>query len=212
MDPQFWHQRWQDNEIGFHLEGANPLLIKYFGKLGLVPGDRVFLPLCGKTLDIVWLLDRGYVVAGAELSRKAVAALFEQLGMEPQVMQIGPVEQFRAPGIDIFVGDIFDLTSALLRPVDAVYDRAALVALPESMRRRYTEHLVSLTQAAPQLLISYQYDRNRMAGPPFSVSRQEVRQHYEPYFQVDELEEVVVPGGLKGITDATEGVWHLRNS
>ncbi len=83
MDASFWHQRWEKNEIAFHERQANPLLVKYFDKLSLAQGRRVFVPLCGKTLDIAWLLSRGYRVAEAELSQVAIGQLFQELGVEP---------------------------------------------------------------------------------------------------------------------------------
>lgn len=63
MDANFWHEKWQRREIGFHQPQANPLLVAYFDKLNLAAGSRVLLPLCGKTRDIAWLLDRGFRVA-----------------------------------------------------------------------------------------------------------------------------------------------------
>ena len=87
MDAIFWHQRWGANDIPFHERAANPLLVKYFQALSLGEGGRVFLPLCGKTLDIGWLLSNGYDVAGAELSEIAVRQLFIELGMANQKYQ-----------------------------------------------------------------------------------------------------------------------------
>ena len=154
MDPSFWHQRWEKNQIAFHEGKANALLVKHFHELTLAKGRRVFVPLCGKTLDISWLLSNGYHVAGAELSQVAIEQLFMELGMQPETSKVGEVEQWSAKNIDIFVGDIFALSRKILGPVDAVYDRAALVAFPEEMRKRYTAYLTEITGKAPQLLIS----------------------------------------------------------
>lgn len=133
MDPSFWHQRWEKNEIGFHESKANPLLIRHFHELTSAKGRRVFVPLCGKTLDISWLLSRGCRVAGVELSQLAIEQLFIDLGMQPEIATVGNVEQWSANNLDIFVGDIFAVSNNMLGPVDAVYDRAALVAFPEDM-------------------------------------------------------------------------------
>lgn len=141
MDAEFWPRKWADNDIGFHERELNPLLVGHLPALALAKGCRVFPPLCGKTLEIHWLLSRGYHVAGVELSRKAVEELFVELGVAPVVSACGQLERFSAPGVDVFVGDFFDLSSALLGPVDATYDRAALVALPEGTRGRYAAHL-----------------------------------------------------------------------
>ncbi|MCE3225266.1 MAG: tpm [Nitrospira sp.] len=210
MDAQFWHDRWANNEIGFHKSEANPLLVKYFTELALAKGSRVFVPLCGKTLDIPWLLSNDYRVAGAELSPIAIEELFAQLGVEPTITRNGGTDHYRADNIDIFVSDIFDVTRKVLGPVDAIYDRAALVALPENLRIQYTEHVTEITDHAPQLLICYEYDQRVTEGPPFSISNEEVRRHYGHRYNLTLLTSADVPGGLKGKCTATEHVWLLQ--
>jgi thiopurine S-methyltransferase len=211
MDAGFWHDRWEKNEIGFHEKEANPLLVQYFEELSLAKGGRVFLPLCGKTRDISWLLANGYRVAGSELSRKAVDQLFVELGVEPKISRVGELDHYEAEDIDIFAGDIFALSRAALGPVDAVYDRAALVALPEEMRSRYAAHLTEIAANARQLLISYEYDQSVMDGPPFSVRNEEIKGHYKDSYAITRIASINVPGGLKGKCAARENVWLLKN-
>ena len=211
MDASFWHQRWEKNEIAFHQSKANPLLVEYFHELSLAKGSRIFVPLCGKTLDISWLLSNGYRVAGAELSKVAIEQLFMELGVQPKISGVGEVDQWSAKNIDIFVGDIFALSRKILGPVDAVYDRAALVAFPEEMRNRYTAHLTEMTDKAPQLLICYDYDQRLMEGPPFSVSNEEVKRYYTVNYDLTLIASTHVSGGLKGKCAAKENVWLLKN-
>ena len=210
MDASFWRQRWEKNEIGFHESKANPLLVTHFHELSVGKGRRVFVPLCGKTLDISWLLSRGYRVAGAELSQLAIEQLFIELGMQPDIENVGSIERWSANNLDLFVGDIFTVSRLMLGQVDAVYDRAALVALPEDMRKRYAAHLLEITGKAPQLLISYEYDQSLMEGPPFSVSNEEVRRHYASTYTLTLLAGTEVQGGLKGKAPAKENVWLLK--
>lgn len=211
MDTSFWHQKWATNNIAFHRSEANPLLVEHFSKMSLAKGSRIFLPLCGKTLDIAWLLSNGYRVAGAELVEVAIEQLFTELGMEPAIAETGALKYYSATNIDIFVGDIFDVSGKILGLVDAVYDRAALVALPKEMRHRYTAHLTKITDKAPQLLVTYDYDQSLMAGPPFSVSNKEVHQHYGDNYNLTLLVSANVSGGLKGKCAAKENVWLLKN-
>tara|TARA_R110002073_G_scaffold332336_1_gene518055 strand:+ start:358 stop:996 length:639 start_codon:yes stop_codon:yes gene_type:complete len=211
MDSEFWLNKWQVKEIGFHQSEANPLLVNYFEALHLDAGSRVFLPLCGKTLDIGWLLGSGYRVAGAELSEIAVDELFTELGVEPAITNNGSLKHYAANNIDIFLGDIFTLSANVLGPIDAIYDRAALVALPEGMRHRYTNYLMKITSTAPQFLICFEYDQAAMAGPPFSIDAQEVHQHYRDAYDLSCVAKVDVAGGLKGICPADECVWLLLN-
>lgn len=211
MDASFWHQRWETNDIGFHSSEANPMLVRYFEGLSLEKGGRVFLPLCGKTLDIAWLLSNGYRVAGAELSELAITQLFRDLGIKPDISEIDKVIHYSADNIDIYVGDLFRMSSKTLGTVDAIYDRAALVALPEDMRSRYTSHLRTITDQAPQLLICFEYDQALMEGPPFSVSGEEVYKHYSDSYELTLLGSLYIVGGLKGKCEATESVWLLKN-
>ncbi|QFY42614.1 thiopurine S-methyltransferase [Candidatus Methylospira mobilis] len=210
MDAGFWRKRWGNNEIAFHESEANPLLVKYFKALSLAEGGRVFVPLCGKTLDIAWLLSNGFRVAGAELVETAIKQLFMELRVEPKISADGKLKQYSAKNIDILVGDIFAISSTMLGPVDAIYDRAALVALFEEMRHRYAAHLMDITDKAPQLLLTYEYDQNLMEGPPFSISNEEVNQHYRDSYDLTLITSKNISGGLKGKCPATENVWLLK--
>lgn len=211
MQPDFWHKKWQECDIGFHNSDANPLLVKHFPALGLATGSRIFLPLCGKTLDIHWLLAQGFQVVGAELSAIAIEQLFDELGVIPEIMLLENLQHYRAPNIDIFVGDIFNVTASLIGQVDAIYDRAALVALPVDMRTLYTSHLKVITHNAKQLMICFVYDQSQLAGPPFPISDDEVKAHYSADYTLSLLESVEVVGKLKGQCPAFENVWLLHN-
>jgi thiopurine S-methyltransferase len=209
MDGRFWHQKWERNEIAFHEREANPLLVTYFKDLSLPEGSRVFVPLCGKTLDVHWLVARGYRVAGAELSHIPVGQLFSELGVAPDITAIDRVSRYSSHNIDVFVGDIFSLSRSVLGQIDAIYDRAALVALPEPIRDKYAAHLIEITDRAPQLLITFDYDQRLLDGPPFSVSDEEVGRHYRESHDLRLLASEDVKGGLKGRCAAAEHVWLL---
>lgn len=209
MDADFWHDRWAKNQIGFHEGEVNARLVGHFGALGLAAGARVFVPLCGKTRDIAWLLAQGHPVAGAELSRLAVEQLFAELGVRPVVEPAGPLVKLSAPGVDIFVGDIFDLTPEVLGGVAAVYDRAALVALPYDLRSRYAAHTRLITAGAPQLVICFDYDQALVPGPPFSVDAAEVARVHSAFAARTLLDARPIQGLMKGVAPATESVWLL---
>lgn len=209
MKASFWIEKWNSKQIGFHQPKPHEFLLKYFHRLNLSKGERIFLPLCGKTLDIGWLLEQGLQVVGAELSELAVQELFAELGLTPKVKQIDQLLYYQAEGLDVFVGDVFALDVETLGQIAAIYDRAALVALPEAMRRDYSQHLEQITQGAKQLLITFEYDQTLMSGPPFSVPEAEVCAHYKENYHIECLERFMIPGGFKGKLDATEEVWLL---
>ncbi|MBT3143249.1 thiopurine S-methyltransferase [Phaeobacter gallaeciensis] len=210
MTPDFWHDRWQTNRIGFHEAEANRLLVAHFSQLEVSAGDRVFLPLCGKTRDVAWLLAQGLQVVGAELSRLAIEQLFEELELVPDITELGPLTRFEAQDITMFVGDIFDLDAQTLGRVDAIYDRAALVALPQDMRARYSQHLITITGGARQLLISFDYDQSRMDGPPFSVQTSEITHLYAGQYSVVPIARTPATDRMQERCDAIETVWVLR--
>ncbi|WP_153147638.1 thiopurine S-methyltransferase [Dechloromonas sp. H13] len=210
MDASFWHAKWEKSEIGFHQDDFNPLLLEHFGALSLPAGSRVFVPLCGKTRDILWLLESGYRVVGVELSRVAVDQLFADMELQPAISRTGPLPHFAVEDLDIYCGDIFDLTGSELGRIDAVYDRAALVALPATMRQRYADHLAAVTGRARQLLVAYEYDQSLQDGPPFAVGADEIRRLYSPHYEPTLLASTEVAGGLRGKCPATEHVWLLR--
>lgn len=145
----------------------------------------MLLPLCGKTRDIAWLLAKGYRVVGVELVETAIEQLFVDLAVESTISQQGSLRHYSADNIDIFVGDFFKVTGDILGAVDAIYDRAALVALPDDMRQRYSKLLRAISGTAPQLLVAYVYDQNKIAGPPFAISDEEVHQHYHQHYTVN---------------------------
>lgn len=211
MDANFWHQKWEHNDTGFHRPTINPLLISHFEALSLAENSRIFLPLCGKTLDIGWLLANNIRVAGVELSEIAIRQLFVELGITPHVTENNGMRCYQAEHIDIFAGNLFNLSGEMLGAVDAIYDRAALVALPAEMRDQYIAHLMTITHTKPQLLICFEYDQTLMAGPPFSISDTEIHRHYESSYELILLESMEVSGGLKGQCAAKEKVWLLRN-
>ncbi len=211
MEASFWHQKWERGDIAFHESEANLFLVEHFEKLNPAKGSRVFLPLCGKTRDIAWLLAHDYRVVGAELSELAVNELFKELGLEPEISKVEKLARYSAKDIDLLVGDIFDVSAEFLGPVNAIYDRAALVALPAGVREQYTSHLMNITDTASQLLITYEYDQRLIAGPPFSVNADEVKRHYGATYQLNSVESKNVAGGLRGKAASTETAWLLQS-
>lgn len=208
MEADFWHQCWDKNDIGFHEQKANPMLVKYLDSLALQTGDRIFLPLCGKTPAIQWLLNTDFKIVGVELSPLAVEQLFSDLKIEPTITDCGPFKRYQANNIDIYLGDLFNLSQDQLGPVQAIFDRAALVALPPQMREQYTAHLKIISCVAPQLLLSFDYDQSLRSGPPFSVPESDIQQYYNITYHIKLLERKTITSVDPAI-DLRESVWLL---
>jgi thiopurine S-methyltransferase len=188
MKKEFWHERWEKSEIGFHQDEINPHLRQHFLNLHHARDGKVFVPLCGKSLDMMWLRQQGCNVIGVELSSIAAEDFFNENGLQASQSNIGKFEHYQAGGVQILCGDFFDLRQQDLANVSAVYDRASLVALPPDMRKRYAQHLVNILQPAIQiLLITFDYPQIEMQGPPFAVSIKEVESLYSKYADIRTL-------------------------
>jgi len=215
MDSQFWRERWARNQIGFHLPEVNPYLQRHWPQLALAQGAKVLVPLCGKSLDLVWLASQGHRVLGVELSEQAVDAFFSEQGLTPRISQRGVFKVYQADVIEVWCGDFFALDADALRDCTALYDRAALIALPPLMRARYTEHLnVLLGAGCKGLLITLDYDQTQKAGPPFAVIDDEVKLLLGAHWTLEVLEEHDVLGESwkfvqDGVTRLEERVYQL---
>lgn len=187
MEREFWLERWVSGQIGFHREEVNPLLLRHHALLGT--DSRVLVPLCGKSHDLAWLAAQGHEVVGIELSPLAVTAFFAEQRLKPVVDEQATFTRHRAGRIDILCGDYFDIGVEDVGAVTAWYDRAALIALPETMRQRYVRHTAKLLPAGARgLLITLDYEPPMASGPPFSVSAAEVRTRYARDFTVASIE------------------------
>jgi len=215
MDAKFWHERWERGEIGFHQPEYHPALLRHWPSLGLPRIARVFVPLCGRSLDMVWLAGQGHPVLGVELSPIAVEAFFDHSTWTVAPRKRGPFASYAMPPYEILQGDFFDLTPDLTGGIDAFYDRAALVALPADMRRRYAAHMAELMASGdPGLLVTLEYDQAKMSGPPFSVPVDEVHELFDPAFEVELLSREDVLAGNprfsdKGLESLHEAVFRL---
>ena len=176
MELEFWLERWREARTGFHQDAPTPLLLKHWSALGAAPGSRVFVPLAGKSLDMAWFASQGYRVLGAELSPLAVAQFFECQGVEPSVEAAADGIHHVAGPIELVQGDVFALDADAVASCTAVFDRAALIALPPEMRERYVREVYGkLPSGCRGLLITLEYPQQEKAGPPFSVNEPEVR-------------------------------------
>ena len=187
MKAEFWHDRWENNLIGFHLDEVNPYLKQFWNLLDLKPGAKIFVPLCGKSIDLLWLAEQGCSVIGVELSPLAVEAFFTENSLEADRRKEGDFEVWQSGNITIYCGDFFSMTQEMLGDIDAVYDRASLVALPTGMRQDYAQKLTALCPAAPRLLVALEYEQSQMDGPPFSVSEAEITALYGDDFEIKPL-------------------------
>jgi len=187
VEQNFWIERWSKQEIGFHQADFDPALDRYWPQLDVPAGSAVFVPLCGKSLDMVWLAQKGYRVIGAELSERAVDDFFSERGLTPETRsETGFTVKSSGP-YEIWCGDFFALPPSTTSDVGGVYDRAALVALPAEMQQRYAAKMKTLLPKAPILLVSLAYNQSEMAGPPFSTPRNTVEALFADHYECVEL-------------------------
>ncbi len=215
VDNQHWLDRWEENRIGFHETAVNQHLTTYISQFDLPAAASVFLPLCGKTQDIVWLAQQGYEVTGIELSQIAIEAFFAENSLEFERFDTDRFSIYKSANISLLQGDFFDLKSQDLTACQLVYDRAALIAMELPDRPRYFEHMLSIIPAlSNMLLVTLEYDQAEMLGPPFSVPTGEVYQYYADAFSINLLARNDVidarPRWRKvGLTALSESVFRL---
>ena len=188
MEPEFWCARWARNDIGFHQEEVNTLLRDWWPRVA-PPGGTVFVPLCGKSRDLLWLRAQGFKVIGVEISELAVRAFFEENALSPVRTAREGFGVWQADGLALWCGDFFALRPEWLGDVTAYYDRAALIALPPALRVAYIDKLAALLPHGTRgLLVTLEYAQSEMEGPPFSVPTAEVEERFGPHFRVTHLQ------------------------
>jgi thiopurine S-methyltransferase len=217
MHEDFWQQRWARNEIGFHLGEVNPYLQRYWPALEVPAEAQVLVPLCGKSLDMLWRAEQGYRVLGVELAEAAVQAFFSEQGLVAEINQVGEFRRYRSGAIEVLCGDFFSLTAADLLECRALYDRAALIALPAPLRERYAAHLAAiLPPGCAGLLVVLDYPQEQMPGPPFAVGEAEVQRLLAaPQWALQVLEARDVLGEnwrflQRGLSQLSERVYRLQ--
>ncbi len=227
MQRDFWRQRWREGRLGFHQQKVNSRLRKLWDIFELAKGERVLVPLCGKSLDMLWLAQQGYPVFGVEISDLACRDFYAENNLQYRIVERNgsgdsahdkaapPVVRFIGADIELWCGDFFALQADEMRDIRVAYDRAALIALPAAMRRDYVAHLAALLQPGAQvLLLSMDYDESKMKGPPFSVAENEVRDLFEYEFCVEILAQSSGPdivGNLaeRGLDTLNEKVYRM---
>lgn len=184
-DNELWQQSWRDREIAFHQLAVNLHLIKFWPNLGLTATDRVFVPLCGKSLDLLWLAEQGHTVIGVELSPLAARAFFRENRLQPVRRKLGAFTLWEHGRISIFCGDFFQLRAEHLGAIAAVFDRASLTALPDEIRGAYLAHLREILPAACKILLltTEEPDEGETAGQPFAVA-DEIASLYTSAFDI----------------------------
>lgn len=216
MDASFWLQHWREGRIGFHRDQPLPLLLKYWPTLALPASSRVLVPLCGKSLDMIWLASQGYRVLGVELSPLAVAQFLAENHLDAKVHDSPLGHHHVTDRIEIIQGDAFGLDDTTLATCDAIYDRAAVVALPAAMRRTYAKRVYArLRPGARGLMVTLEYAQREMDGPPFSVDASEVDALLGEHFEIDALDHRGIlasePGfAARGLTALSTGIYGLR--
>ena len=216
MDSEFWLQRWREGRTGFHQTRVMPLLEKHWPGLALPIDSRVFVPLAGKSLDMIWLAAQGHRVLAVELSPLAIDQFFTENNLTPTEHDSPLGRHYVAGHIELICADVFDLSQADLADCAGFYDRAALIALPPGQRQRYADQLYGrLPRGCRGLLLTVDYPQEEMDGPPFAVPEDEVHRLYDTEWTVTRLEEREILSkepkfAERGLSRMSTGVYRLE--
>jgi thiopurine S-methyltransferase len=184
-----WVQRWQDGKIGWHRDVVNSRLVEFIDCLKLQAGDSVFVPLCGKSQDMVYLLEQGFKVVGVEISQLAIEQFFEENQLRYSLKEVNSFSVYQAKNITLYCGDYFALKASDLKPISGAYDRASLIALPIDLRENYARHLYSIIPSGCRvLLLTLNYPQSQMSGPPYALSESEVVSLFSKGFECQQLQ------------------------
>lgn len=190
MELSYWQSRWNKGNIGFHMQEGYPGLKKHWVALDLPKNSNVLVPLCGKSLDMIWLTDRVKTVVGVEVSEKAIHEFIEENNLTTEQDSFANFTIHKTHKIELWCGDFFKFPDHKYTSYDLIYDKAALVALPPAMRNRYAEKIIALSAENTRMLLHhFVYGQSEMPGPPFSVSKWEIEELYGDYFDIKTLEE-----------------------
>ena len=185
MNTDYWLESWKQNKIGFHQHEINGHLSSFWKQLNAEDQSQVFLPLCGKSLDLLWLRQQGHHVLGIEISAIAILDFFVENNLTFNSRHQNDLQIWESEHLTILQDDFFNLTAHQLLDVAGVFDRAALVALPISLRQKYAQHLKNiLSEKAKILLIAFEYDQSKMDGPPFAVHEAEIHELYGDRYEI----------------------------
>ncbi len=184
-----WHSHWTRKSPGFHEGQVNSYLQQFLPLYNLQPGDTIFMPLCGKSVDILWLSQQGYQVIGVELSKIAIESFFAESEIDFVKVQHDKLVAYEAPGITLYLGDYMNMQADTLTDCKLVYDRASIVAIESFNRKSYKRKMLELiSPATPMLLVTLDYDQSVMHGPPFSVPVNEIAELYQPEYRLELLQ------------------------
>jgi thiopurine S-methyltransferase len=215
---KFWLQRWQEGDVGWHHQEINPHLLSFWHRLGIEPDSRVFVPLCGKSRDMIWLAQQGYSIVGVEISEIAVEEFLSEQGLTANSSNLGPFKLFQAEDYQLMCGDLFQLKPHHIKQIDAVYDRASLVALDASYRQAYAALLADILPAGCSvLLVSMDYPQDEMNGPPYAVTDKEVHELFAANFKVNHLHSLDLLKDTqrysdKGLSRLSEHIYMLQKN
>ncbi|RLA23471.1 MAG: thiopurine S-methyltransferase [Gammaproteobacteria bacterium] len=218
MHTDFWLERWQQNQIGFHEQETNAHLQEFWKTLNIPKGSKIFIPLCGKSRDILWLLSLGYQAVGVEISPLAVENFFAENKLEAKISACDNFQLWKADGLSVYLGNFFELSSIHLTDCNAIYDRAALIALPAEMRQQYVQHLKKIApELSHTLLVTLEYAQHEMPGPPFSVNENEVHSLFANTCDIELLfaEDILHDNDYfreRGLSSLVEKVYRLSTS
>ncbi len=207
MDHEFWHNAWAKSEQpGWQQTEANSALVAHWR----ASRSTVFVPLCGRSPDLQWLHKQGHQVVGIDLSEAAIRRFFEDRSIAFAVDVVDGFKVYRADGYTLYAGDYFSLTAGHLSEVRDVYDRAALVAMPESMRGGYARHLQHIIPGgATVFMVLIDYDQSLMKGPPFSVPESQVRHYYSERYNIEILQRDTSHMKRRGLDHLVETTYRL---
>jgi len=166
-DPAFWDERFSREHTPWDAAGV-PAAFRQFCEAQPAPLSTL-IPGCGNAYEAGWLADRGWPVIAIDFAPSAVASAKTVLGPHANVVEL--VDFFRF---------------SPLRPVQWIYERAFLCAMPRRLWPAYAAQVAKLLPPGGLLAGFFAVVEGREAvlkGPPFETTQPELDGLLSPAFE-----------------------------
>lgn len=219
MNKTYWLNRWETGNIRFNQPTPHRFLIKHYQSLGLHPHEQVFVPLCGKSIDMIWIMAQDQRVIGVEISPIAILDFLKENKLDAVEFKDGAFQVYQNASFTLYNGDLFNLTAKHLSEIKAVYDRGSLTAMPpNTLRSQYVDWVKNtIPENCKILLVVLEHGAPDVMEPPFSTTLEEVNLCFANQFSVTQLEreyiaEIPAHWEARGVHDLYECAYLLQKN
>lgn len=201
MTVGMWKECWNTPNVEFHNPQLNELFVKYHQRMLTRPGMRIFVPLCGKAVEMKWLVDHGHKVVGLEAAPVPCKAFFEENGIPYNVKEMKGIHGEKYESLDhnivIYSCDFFLFTADICGEFDGIWDSGGLNSMDVEDREAYIRRIRTLMGKGCVNLTEFVNFDKSMVDITWSMTKEELQKVFGEGFIVEDLNEMAAPQRLK---------------